>query len=265
MKPNTRSIIGIAGGLSASAALIALTCAAESHQTCCEIRSDLVSVTQTMPPQVALGGEFVCTIQLKAVKCAANVVVTSHLSENASYVRSEPAATVDGRTLTWRIGNMDDGQSRTILFWFRADAEGTLASETSVAADPRLVTTTQCGTSVPSGVLLEVVDDPDPVGVGDTTKFTLKVTNQDTTRSLNKVAVVAVFSGETMPLSASDGGTVSGDKVSWPVVPILSPKASFTYTITARGVKAGESLLVVDATTAAPKDKVTVVESTTIY
>ena len=51
-------------------------------------------------------------LHLTAQACAANVVVRDTVPANASYVRSEPAATVDGKQLTWQIGNLESGESR---------------------------------------------------------------------------------------------------------------------------------------------------------
>jgi hypothetical protein len=265
MKLNTRSIIGIGAALSVSVAIIALTCAAKKQQPCSEIHSDLVLVTQSMPAQVPLGGEYSCTIQVGAVKCIANVILTAPVPSGATYVLSEPAAMVDGNNLIWKLGSMDVGQSQTIVVRYRADKEGTLASETSVSADPRLVTTTECGKYVPTGVLLEVVDDPDPIQVGETTTFTLRVTNPNTTRSIKKVAIVGSFSAETLPVSTTASGVLNGNNVSWPVIPSLAPLQSFTCTVTAKGVTAGQSLLNVTVTTSDSQNRAEGVEYTTVY
>ena len=94
-------------------------------------------MTKTMPAEVALGGEFKSELNYTAQACAANVVVRDTIPANATYVRSEPAATVDGNQLVWKIGNLDAGESRNIQLWLKADKEGTIVNCASVSADPR--------------------------------------------------------------------------------------------------------------------------------
>jgi len=42
----------------------------------------------------------------------------------ASYVRSEPAAVVEGDRLIWKLGNLDAGQTIKGKVWFRPRRKG---------------------------------------------------------------------------------------------------------------------------------------------
>ena len=57
-------------------------------------------MNKTMPVETALGSEFLSELHITAQGCAANVVVHDVIPDNATYVRSEPTATVDGNQLT---------------------------------------------------------------------------------------------------------------------------------------------------------------------
>ena len=437
-------------------------------------------MTKTMPAEVSLGGSFETELNLTAQACAANVVVRDVVPANASYVRSEPAATVDGNKLTWPIGDLDAGQSRSIKLWLKADKEGTIANCASVSSDPRTcastrvvnpaimltktepqdvticepipvtlvvkntgssqltsvkvtdtlpagltsdgksslmfdagtlapgeskefkfsamasrtgkfvnsaeVTTAQgvkadasastavhqavlaitckardqqymgrpyticftvsnsgdvaaagtqvtlpiptgatfnsatasghvSGTSVVwdvgalaangsqelcatftsdaagtyafnaaakgtcaaqvssscqtkvigvSALLLEKADNPDPIQVGETTTYTVKVTNQGTADDTN-VKMVVEFPVELDPVSASNGGEVSGKKVTFPAYPRLSPKQAFEYTITAKGVKVGDARVTFIRTSDGIPAPTSAEESTRVY
>jgi uncharacterized repeat protein (TIGR01451 family) len=413
-------------------------------------------MTKTMPPSATLGGEFAADLNITAQACAGNVIVLDKVPENASYVRSEPAATVDGNQLTWKIGDMEAGQTINAKIWFKATKEGTIVNCATVSADPRVCGSTRVvnpaisltktepknvivcdpipvtlvvkntGSSqltgvkvsdslptgltsdgksslvfdagtlapgeskqfkfnamaagpgnyvnsanatsaegvgakatastavhqpvltisckareqqymgrpfdvcftvansgdtaaagaqvvvpVPSGLtfksataggsvsgnnliwdigslavdapkelcatftsvgggtfnfdatakgtcakqvsttcqtkvigvsalLLEKADNPDPIQVGENTTYTVKVTNQGTADDTN-IKMVVEFPAEIDPVSASNGGIVSGKKVTFPSYPRLAPKAAFEYTITAKGVKLGDA------------------------
>ena len=82
-------------------------------------------------------------LHLAAQACAANVVVRDTVPANASYVRSEPAATVDGKQLTWQIGNLESGDTRSIKLWLKAEQEGTIVNCASVSAEPRTCASTK--------------------------------------------------------------------------------------------------------------------------
>ena len=114
-------------------------------------------------------------------------------------------------------------------------------------------------------MLVEVVDDPDPIQVNEQTTYSIRVTNQGSTRDINDVRVVATLPEETNPVAASGNGTVSGKQVTFPVVATLRPKQVISYTFTAAGVKAGDSRMKVQVTTRERQNAIEEVESTTIY
>lgn len=447
---------------------------------CAETRSGLIQMTKTMPPEATLGQEFMTEIKAVAVECAANVVITDLLPDGASYVRSEPEATVDGNKLVWKFPTLDSGETRDLKVWLRADKEGTLVNCATVSADPRVCGATVVGkpaiaiqktgpeyallgadvtytvvvsstgsavarnvvvtdavpdgmsgqpvtvnvgdlapgqsktipvtfkatqrgkvcntamatasnagkvdsqacttiqqpglkitkstddkqlligktagyaievsntgdtkltgvvvsdTAAPgttitaadgatisgntatwnlgdldagasksltvkvvsrtpgnfcdtaavscaqglkdsaqactewigvTGVLLEMVDDPDPIPVGDVSTYTIRVTNQGTTRNIEDLTIKATIPDELelVPGSVSDGGSVSGKTITWPVVPSLAPKAVVTHTYKAKGVAAGDARSKVEITTREREKPIEKFESTTVY
>ena len=132
-----------------------------------EIRSGLVRLAYKAPAEVAQGREYMAELDATAAACADNVVVVDHVPAGATYVRSEPAAQVDGDKLTWNLKDMNAGEAQVIKVWFRADKEGVLTSCATVTADPRVCSETrvvkpdiQLTKSEPSDI---VICDPIPV------------------------------------------------------------------------------------------------------
>lgn len=108
----------------------------------------LIRMTKTMPPQAILGAEFTADLRITAAACAGNVVVRDTVPGNATYVRSEPAATVQGNQLIWNLGDLDASDSRNIKITLRADKEGTIVNCAVVSADPRVCAATIVGKPV---------------------------------------------------------------------------------------------------------------------
>ncbi|HAV65210.1 MAG TPA: hypothetical protein DCY13_22915, partial [Verrucomicrobiales bacterium] len=114
-----------------------------------------------------------------------------------------------------------------------------------------------------AAVLLEVVDSPDPIQVGESTTYTIRVTNQGFAR-LNNMKVTASFADEVTP-TATVQGSISGKAVNFPNVRTLAPKEVVTYNITVRGAKVGDArskiILNADELTTPVEET----ESTTVY
>ncbi|HQL80413.1 MAG TPA: hypothetical protein PLU91_19605, partial [Verrucomicrobiota bacterium] len=141
--------------------------------TCSDPTGGLVKMTKTMPPEASLGREFMAELNLTAQACVGNVIVRDTVPAKASYVRSEPAATVDGKQLTWQIGNLEAGQSRNIKLWLKAEQEGEIVNCASVSADPR----TCAGTRVVHPAIQLAKKAPAEVLICDPIPMTLTVKN----------------------------------------------------------------------------------------
>lgn len=169
-----------------------------------------------------------------------SVVVTDTAPAQTSIVEA-PGASVSGNTATWTIGSLPAGQERTLSMTLTSKVPGNLCNRVSVAAAEGLRESSEACTLWKglAAVLLEVVDDPDPVQIGETTTYTIRVTNQGTA-DLHNIKTTAEFDAETTPVSSPEG-RVDGQKVTFPNVPVLAPKQAFTYTIRVRGAKEGDA------------------------
>jgi uncharacterized repeat protein (TIGR01451 family) len=180
---------------------------------------------------------------------------------------SAQGATVTGNTATWNIGTMAKGTEKTFDVVLSSKVPGNYCNAAKVSTAQGLQESAQACTEWigVTGVLVEVVDDPDPIQVDEFTTYTLRVTNQGSTRNIEEIGVKAMLPAELDPVNASSGGTVTGKNVTWPVVPTLAPKQSITYTMRAKGTKPGDGRLNVEVTTRARTTPITEVESTTVY
>jgi uncharacterized repeat protein (TIGR01451 family) len=167
--------------------------------TCSDATWGLIKMTKTMPPEVPLGGEFLAELHLAAQACAANVVVRDTVPANATYVRSEPAATVEGKQLTWQVGNLEAGDARDIKLWLKADEEGTIQNCASVSADPR----TCAATHVVHPAIQLAKTAPAEVIICDPIPMTLTVKNAGSS------ALSAVKVSDSLPEGLTSDGKSS--------------------------------------------------------
>jgi uncharacterized repeat protein (TIGR01451 family) len=174
---------------------------------------------------------------------------------------------VNGNVATWNVGDMDAGSKKALVVKIVSAAPGNFCNNvTASSADGLKETSQACSEWIGvSGVLIEMVDDPDPIQVGETTTYTIRVTNQGTTSSIEDVNIVASFADEIDPTTASGGGVISGKKVTFPTVASIAPKQAVSYTIVGKGLKAGDHRMQIDVTTKDRAKPISKYESTTVY
>jgi len=193
-------------------------------------------------------------------------VVVTDTAPAQTTIAAASGATISGNTATWNVGTLNAGQEKTLDITLKSNVPGNHCNSATVATAQGLRESAQACTlwKGVTGVLVEVVDDPDPILVGESTTFTIRVTNQGSA-DIENARVKAIFPAETDPVSASHSGSISGKIVTWPAVSVLPPKQSFTYTMRGKGVKEGDSRLMVEVTTTLREAPILEMESTTVY
>jgi uncharacterized repeat protein (TIGR01451 family) len=197
------------------------------RQSCTEPTAGLVKLSKQMPKEAVLGQTFEYQLALGALDCVGNVVVTDRVPQGASYVKSEPAAEVDGDRLTWHVAPMDQGQTGTIRVWLKADKEGTLASCATISAEPRVCASTLVG----KPALSIKKTGPETAVLGSTITYTIVVAN--TGSALAREVVVT----DTIPdgLESADGKK----EIAYPVGD-LAPNQSKSITVPLKAAKRGK-------------------------
>lgn len=192
------------------------------------------------------------------------VTVTDSAPAGTSIVEA-PGASVTGNQAVWNLGTLQSGEEKTLNLTLTSTTPGNHCNSVTVATTEGLRESAEACTlwSGLGAVLLEVVDDPDPIRVDEETVYTIRVTNQGTA-DLNNIKTAADFDAPNSPVSAS-AGTVDGQKVTFPTVTKLGPKQSFTYTVRVKGVKPGDARNKVNIITDEITQPVVEEESTRVF
>ena len=107
------------------------------------------------------------------------------------------------------------------------------------------------------------MDDPDPIQVGESTTYTIKVTNQGFA-DIHNMNIAALFDDEVTPTTTAQG-KINGNAVSFNPVAVLAAKQVVTYVIVVKGAKVGDARNKVTLTADELKTSVEETESTTVY
>lgn len=145
------------------------------HPTSNELRClDGITVTGRNPSMCMLGDQYPLEFDVHACEDVCDAEVITHLPEGVSFIRSEPAAEVNGNQLTWYIGPLSKGECVHAKVWLKCECEGELCACFCASARPvrfcsllcakPLLTCTKCG--------------PEEVCPGDPIHYSITVTNR---------------------------------------------------------------------------------------
>lgn len=85
---------------------------------------DFITVKAVNPKMCMLGEQYPLEFTVHACDDVCDVVVTSHLPDGVTFVKSEPAAEVNGQQIVWNIGSMEKDECILAKVWVRCDCEG---------------------------------------------------------------------------------------------------------------------------------------------
>jgi hypothetical protein len=179
---------------------------------------------------------------------------------------TEGGTAAQGR-VSWSLGSVAAGASKRVCATFVAAQAGSHALEATIAGACAAPATTRCEVPIQgvNAILMEMVDNPDPIQVGESTIYTVRITNQGGGLDLRDIAVRATFPEGIDPAAASDGGRISGRTVTWATVAALPLLQSITYTVTGAAKIPGDHRVEVEVTTHDRATPITELESTTVY
>lgn len=222
---------------------------AESGKVAVVVKQPVLAIKAECGGQALIGRNVVCkfTVRNTGDAVSANTVVTATVSPNTTFVSADSSGAGAGGTVTWNIGNLNPGESKTVSYTARtsgagqitcsAMARGTCATEVRDQCNSSVVGVPDLGTSV--------TDDDGVVTIGDPHTYRVEVKNQGQVNLTNTKMVVAIPAG--MEFVSSADGKLVGGKVEFNFG-TLAPGAIKASSFVVRSSKSGE-LLVIGETT----------------
>lgn len=175
-----------------------------------------------------------------------------------------------GSTNQWSLGTIEPGQSRNVRITMRGTSPGTVqAAFTATAQCARqAVASAQTQLRGIPALLLEVVDERDPVRIGDTTVYVISVVNQGSETATNIRITCALE--EAIRLTAAEGVTNStaspgAATIAFEPLQRLAPGERAVWRVTVEGVQEADTRFAVSMTSDELERPVEETESTHIY
>lgn len=243
-------LAGLLGVAAAQGAALAVNApafaveAADNAEDMTLLKSPMVEITKSCPRLRYIGRDatFEITVTNKGDGAATNVVVTDALNGGFEFLSADNNGAREGNNIVWRVGTLDAGQTRTLKVNARCTQIGVIKNMATVTYCAEA--NAGCETEVKGipAILLECVDDPDPIEVGAQLTYTIVVTNQGSQTGTNIVIECTLpDEQEFVKAGGAAAATNAGKEVKFAPLATLAPKAKATYTVTVKGIKPADS------------------------
>lgn len=196
-----------------------------------------------------------------------NVVVTDSMPAEGKILQAT-GATLSGNSASWTIGELAPGEEKKLAILATAQLPGVHKNLVAVKTAEGISAQGEYPTLWRglSGLSLQMMDSADPIREGDTTEFTITLTNQGTAADTN-VRVQMSFPAGLVPVTGggATSAVVSGQTVSFAPIATLEPKQILNWKVQARGAAIGDNRTRVQYTSDNVKVPVSKDESTQVY
>ncbi len=233
------------------------------------VREPILELTHEAPKKRFLGLKVNNTITVanKGDGVARGTRLVTALPEGCEVVRASEGVKPKAGELVWKLGDIAPGKSQKVTYVIKPASVGKIRSVSSASAlcaeaSTRAFTDIE---GIPA-ILLECVDEADPIEVGSKEIYTITVTNQGTAADTN-VVVECTLPQEQEFVSAKGPtrDTVKERTVSFAPLKSLAPKAKATYKVVVKAINAGDVRFSVSLTSDQLKTPVRETESTNQY
>ncbi len=219
---------------------------AESEATTTVVGKPLLTISQVGNEKQYVGRpvSYQITVTNESDTTARNVVIENDVPTAVTAMKATVGAKLAGaRKIVWKLDAIEPRSSEKVRVSFTPTKAGTLTNSVTVTAHcaesvNALAKTTV--TAIPA-VLMEVIDEDDPIEIGDRTTYAITVTNQGSADSTN-IDIVCVLEDNVRYVSSTGptAGSIDQNTLTFASLASLSPKAKATWRVVVAAVRPGD-------------------------
>lgn len=254
---NTASASGD-GGLSANAASTTV------------VKAPMLAITKSAPAKRFAGRpvQFTINVANKGDGVAKNAVVVDAIPGGTRFLKADGGGTFANGTITWNLGDLNPGDSKSLSAVVVGTNLGHITNTASIQAycAPQISASAKTEIAGIPAILLEVIDENDPVEVGANVIYMIRVTNQGSIADTN-IKIVCMLEDTQQYVSATGAtpATAAGKRITFAPVASLAPKAQAVWRMTVKAVSQGDVRFGVEMTSDMISRPVEETEATNFY
>lgn len=202
-------------------------------------------VTKTGPDMRFAGRpiQYTLTVQNTGDGMARNATLVDQVPVGLKFLKASDNGQLANNLITWQLGDLKPNEKRevsTVLVGTQLGEVENVAQASAYCADDALAKIRTKVAGIPA-ILLEVVDEVDPVEVGQTTTYMIRVTNQGSLAGTNIVIKCELEDEmEYVSASGSTNANAAGKTITMSPVPSLAPKQQAVWKVVIKAVASGD-------------------------
>ncbi len=217
------------------------------------VKQPALAITKSGPSERFIGrdAEYEITVSNRGDAPARDTILTDAVPQGATFVSASDGGAMSGGNVTWNLGTLPPGGSKTVKMVVRASTAGVIRNTASARAFcAEAQAAHEMNVKGIPAVLLEVIDVDDPIEVGSPTTYVITVTNQGSAVGTNiKIVCVLPPEGEFVSGEGATRGSAAGNTVSFEPYPSLPPGQKISFRVVMRAKAAGDIRFKVTMTT----------------
>ena len=229
----------------------------------------VLAVSKTGPEVRYLGrpATYEITVSNNGDAPARDTVLADEMPSSLTLREVSDNGQFSGGKVSWKLGTLEPGSSKTVTV-NAIPTQITTVSNTATA-EAYCAQASDSFTMIVKGIpaiLLEVIDIQDPIEVGASTTYEIRVLNQGSAKGTN-IVITCVIPPQEEYISATGptSSSVQGKTVSFAPLPLLAPKEQATYRLVVKGTAMADVRFRVSMTSDQAQVPVEETESTNIY
>lgn len=213
------------------------------------VRQPELKIECDKTPDIYVGrqGKGIITVTNVGDAVSADTVLSARLSKELGFVRATNGGASSDKTpgvVTWNLGDLAPGKSVKVEMMMRSQSIGTalVSARAEGVCAPEVTCSSSAVVKGIPAVLLEVIDEHDPVVVGETEVYTITATNQGSAPDRN-LRIVATLPQNVEFVSAKGPtkGTLQGNRVTFGSLASLADGEEAVWKITVKSVRAANA------------------------
>lgn len=209
------------------------------------------------------------TVHNKSDSPARDTVIEDIIPQGITSLKTSTGAKLyRSRNIIWQMGTLEPKASKKLYISYVPTRVGTVADKITATANCADSVTASAETEIAgiSGVLLEVIDVEDPVEVGSTTMYEIKVTNQGSAPATG-ISITCTLEDSVQYISSrgTTAGTIEGNVLKFAPLATLPPKVNAAWRVVVQAVKPVDALFKATMTTDQLSRPVEESEATHLY
>ncbi|MFO0856110.1 MAG: hypothetical protein U0640_01990 [Phycisphaerales bacterium] len=217
---------------------------ATSNTTTTVIKAPVLTIDKKCPDKLRIGQnmKFDIVVTNTGTAVANNTTVTDAIPAGARFVSATEGGAVNGGNVTWAVGALNPGQSKTVSVTFSGGAQGALQNTATASCTCAQSVSDSCTVTLQGvpDIGTQITDDDGVVNVGTPHTFRYEVKNQGQI-DLTNVKVEMTFEPglEYKSTSWTGGATAAGGVVTWKIGTLKAGQV-LNFTFVGTGTKAGQ-------------------------